>query len=381
MDRWVAEFMERTPNIGNNAASVGTAVHGALEEFVRAVYIEKTHAGLDRVQQKELLITFYQISYVKTFGTSDMETPEYDDGFKLSMRWFERTTWDDVEYVESVELKETIAIPYNHPDGTVHEIPFNYIMDRVDYLGNNVWRVVDYKSIRALIQPGELETKLQARAYALAIQIKHPEAERINVIFDLLRHEPVGLVITREDNVAFWRFLCAETQRIVNTKPEDIKPNLNSECKWCVKNVTCEAFQLNAINGGIMGLSIDEIAGKYEQMLDMQTTLNIIVPKLEEELMKHAAKTEVLDWETTDGREVSVFTTNGRRSVNAERVQELLGEKLFAKYGKTSMTVTALDELIKDPTLDPLTRKKLKDTITKGNGQLKVKVSKKKMGF
>jgi hypothetical protein len=381
MDRWVAEYMNRAPDYDNAAASVGTTVHGALEDFVRAVHIDKTHAGLDRVKQKELLITYLQMSYVKTFGMTDMETPEYEDSFKLAMRWFERTTWDDVESVESVELKETIKVPYNHPDGTVHEVDFNYIMDRVDYLGDGVWRVVDYKSIRALMQPDELETKLQARAYALAIQIKHPDAKRIHVVFDLLRHEPIGLGFTRDDNVKFWQFLCAETQRIVNLDEADVEPNLNKECKWCVKNVSCKLFELNAINGGIMGLSIDEVAAKYEMLLDMQTTLNIMVPNLEDELMRHAAKTEVLDWETADGREVSVYTTNGRRSVNAERAQEILGPDLFAEHGKQSITVATIEELCKDPTIDPEMRAKLKATLTKGNGKLSVKVTKKKMGF
>lgn len=381
MDRWVAEFLHRAPDYGNAAADVGTTVHGALEDFVRAVYIDKTHADLDRVQQKELLITFLQMSYVKTFNTTDTDTAEYQDAFKLAMRWFERTLWDDVEYVESVELKETIEVPYNHPDGTVQQVPFNYIMDRVDYLGNNVWRVVDYKTIRASMSPGDLEAKLQARAYALAIQIKHPDAQRIHVVFDLLRHEQIGLTITRDDNIKFWRFLCAETQRIVNTDEADVKPSLNKECKWCVKKVTCELFQLNAINGGIMGLTIDEIAAKYEMLGDMQATLNIILPQLEEELMKHAAMTEILEWETSDGREVEVYTSNGRRSVNAERAQELLGPDLFAQYGKQTMTVSAVEELIKDPTIPPEVRAKLKTTISKGIGQLKVKVSKKKMGF
>ena len=187
-DRWVAEYMNRAPSFSNSAADVGTAVHGGLEMFVKAFFVDKTHdpVALGRVKQKELLITFYQMSYVQTFGTADMETPEYKDGFQLTMRWFERTDLAAKQMigVESVELKETIKVPYNHPDGTVKELDFNYIMDRVDQLADTVWEVVDYKTIRVPLQPDDLEDKLQARAYALAIQIKHPEATHVKVTFD-----------------------------------------------------------------------------------------------------------------------------------------------------------------------------------------------------
>src|SRR5699024_4479079 len=111
------------------------------------------------------------------------------------------------------------------------------------------WEVVDYKTVRVPIQPDDLDTKIQARAYSLAIQIKHPEATKIKVTFDLLRHDPVSIEFTRDDNIAFWKFLVAETQRIVDLDEADVRPTLNPECGFCVKKYSCKLLQANIAGG------------------------------------------------------------------------------------------------------------------------------------
>jgi hypothetical protein len=383
LDRWKAEYIDRAPSFSNAAADVGTTVHGALELFVKAFYIDKTHdLAMGRVKQKELLITFYQMSYVQTFGTADMDTPEYEDGYKLTLRWFERTKLDDIDHVESCELKETIPVPFNLPDGSRGEVPFNYIMDRVDYLGDDCWRVVDYKTIRIPIQPSDLEAKLQARAYALACQIKHPEAKKVTVMFDLIRHEPVSLTFTRDDNIKFWHFLCGETQRIINTKESDIRPTLNPECRFCVKKFTCPLMKKNVDAGGIMSLSTDDAAKLFNELTMQMAANKGILDTLEEMLMRHAANTDTLEWETSDGSfDVGIGMTSGRRGVNAEAALKILGEEKFKEVGSYSMTVSAVEDLIKDPTVDSEVRNKLKSIITKGNGNLKLSVKPKKTVF
>jgi hypothetical protein len=387
-DRWVSEYMDRVPNFDNDAAQVGTTVHGALEMLVKACWIDKTHAGLTRVQQKELLITFYQMSYVQTFGTADFETREYKDGFDLAMRWFGRTNLDEKDMigVETVEVKETIKIPYNHPDGVAHhcekcqapgvcQVDFNYLMDRVDQIDETTWEVVDYKSIRVPITPEELEQKIQARAYALAIQIKHPEATLIKVTFDLLRHEPVSIYLKRDDNIAFWRYLCAETQEIVNRKVEDVVPRLNLECGYCVKKHTCPLMRKNVAGGGLHAIDVDEAAERVEQIGAQLRALGRMKDELEEVLMRHAAATDTLQWPTQDGALEVEITSSRRRVFPAQRAAEIMGPELFAKMG--NMTLGNLETIIKDPSMPQETRDQLKELITWTNGNLGVKVKKK----
>lgn len=378
MDRWKSEYIDRAPNFSNAAADVGTSVHGGLEEYVKAVFIDKSHAHLSRTELKELLITFYQMSYIQTFGTSDIETQEYKDGFDLSMKWFGRTDLASKPMlkVESAELKETILVPYNHPDGTVENLKFNYIMDRVDQISETVWEVVDYKTVRVPISPEDLVNKIQARAYALAIQIKHPEATRVIVTFDLLRHEQVSIEFNREDNIAFWRFLCSETQRIVNLNESDVRPTLNAECQYCVKKFTCKLMQGNISAGGIHSLSVNESVDMIAKLKDQMKANGRIVEALEEIVMRHAAETDTLHWETEDGlREVEI-AVGRRRTFPAHRAAEVMGPELFAQMG--SMTLGNLEKIIKDDSLDADMRKELKSMIGYTNGNLNVKIKEKK---
>lgn len=389
-DRWVAEYLNRARGFSNAAADVGTAVHGGLEGFVKAVFIDKTHTGLDRVAQKELLISFYQMSYVATFNTADMETDEYKDGFHLTMKWFERTDLNGTEVV-SVESKKTIEIPFNHPDGTSHKcehcahsetpgvcyIPFNYIMDRVDKTGETTYEVVDYKTVRVPIQPEDLENKLQARAYSLAVQIEHPDATEVKVTFDLLRHDKISLTFKRDDNIAFWRFLCSTTQRIVDTKPEDARPVLNPECGYCVKKFSCPLMKKDVAVGGIHSLSIDE---KAQLMADLeaQTKANgYIIEALNEQLLIHAAHIEELSWETEAGDYEVEVKGSRRRKFPAHQAAAIMGPELFAQMG--SMTLGNLDKIIKDESLDPDMRKQLEALVAwEQSGELKAKVKPKK---
>lgn len=397
MDRWNAEYMNRAGGFSNSAADVGTAFHGGAELFVKAVFVDKTHAGLSRPEQKELLITFYTMSYVQTFGTADTETEEYKDGFDLTMKWFARTdlgvkiSSGGMLCVESTELKETIPVPFNHPDGTAHGVcdkcvgkntpgvcyvDFNYIMDRVDQIGETEWEVVDYKTVRVPIQPGDLEFKFQARAYALAIQIKHPECTLVTVTFDLIRHEPVSLDFTRDDNIAFWRFLCDEVQRIVDTKVESIRPNLNPECGYCVKKFSCPIMTRNIENGGIHSVEIDGAVVLAVKLKEQMKANKLIVEALEDKIMRHAAATDDLQWITGDEAYEVEIGVGRRRAFPAHKAAEIMGGELFAQMG--SMTLGNLEKLIKDESLDAGMRQQLKDLISWTNGNLQVSIKPKK---
>lgn len=392
MDRWKAEYMDRVPGPNNFAANIGTTVHGALEAFVKAFFINKTHdpRTMTRAKQQEMLVTFYNASYIQVFGNADFDTDEYKDGYDLTIRWFKRNNLVEKPMigVETVEVKETIKVPYDHPEGISHTCPkcvdagygqgvclvdFNYLMDRVDQLEETVWEVVDYKTVRVPIQPNELEVKLQARAYALAIQIKHPNATRIKVTFDLLRHEPVSIWVTKEDNIRFWNFLCTETQRIVDLDENDVRPVLNAECGFCVKKYSCELMTKNIAGGGVHSLSPDEAAAMIVKLKEQIKANNRIVDDLEEKVMRHAAHSEQLEWRTEDGGLDIEITASRRRTFDAKEAAEIMGPELFAQMG--NMTLGNLEKITKDESLDADMRARLKALIGFTNGNLGVKIN------
>lgn len=382
LDRWAAEYIDRTPAVDNNAALTGSAVHGALEDFVVAFFIKKTHdVSMSQTQKKSVLETFYLMSFVKVFGHSDTSIPEYADGWELAQKWLKRTDLaaKDMIGVETVEVKETIEVPYNSPDGGQGVIPFNYLMDRVDQISPTEWEVIDYKTVRVPITIEDLEAKIQARAYALALQIKHPEATKIKVTFDLLRHEPVSIFFTRDDNIAFWNFLVDETQRLVDTPREKVRPKLNAECGYCVKKFDCELMTKNIAAGGVHSIPVDNAISLVDQLKMQMKANKIIVENLEEQIMKHAAASEQLEWVTENGELEVQIGVSRRRNFPAQRAAEIMGEQLFAQMG--NMTLGNLEKIIKDESVEESVREELKGLIYWANGDLTVKIKPKKKLF
>lgn len=390
MDRWNAEYMQRARGMGNSAADTGSAVHGGFEKYVEAVYINKTHKP-----NFELLNTFYQMSYVQVFGTTDMDTAEFKDGYELIKKWYARTDLSGRQVV-SVERRKQTPIPYNHPDGAVHScdicaphkskyapgtcfIPFTYIIDRLDLLDEGMYEVVDYKSQRIPFSPEEFEGKIQVRAYALMVQIEHPDAQRVKVTLDFLRHEPVSVWFTREDNIQFWKWLTTETQRIVDTKPIEIKPTLNPECMYCVKKVTCKLIQSNIAVGGIHSLDPDEKVDLKFQLENQKKAIGYILQELDDSLLRLAAESETLDWDTTDGKYTASVTVGRRRAFDSNAAAQIMGPELFAQMG--SMTLGNLEKIIKDTSVPKEVRDQLSQLIYKTNGNPGLKIKPKQKGF
>ena len=143
--------------------------------------------------------------------------------------------------------------------GEQYSLPFTYIWDRCDSLkdGSEV-EVTDYKTVAMPVSPEELRSRIQPRAYALAAQIRFPDAERIWVTYDLLRYDKVGVVFTRAENVATWRYLQQMAVRI--RESDGTKETLNAECRWCVRKSACETLHKHASNGGILGIQDIQVA-------------------------------------------------------------------------------------------------------------------------
>lgn len=343
MARWKAEYFERGGGFSGTAANTGTACHGALELFVQAVFIDKKILW-DDLGSLEI---FYMKSFTETFGHADFNSPEYKDGWTLVKKWHKRTDLSDVHRVVSVEQKHQFDVPVKF--GIVEEkIPLSYIMDRLDEMDPDckVIRVVDYKTIRIPINPDELHSNVQARIYALMAQIKYPKAERIWVVFDLLRHDTVGTVFTREDNIETWEFLKREAQRIADTPVDKAPETLNAECRFCVRAATCKTLNSNVAVGGVFSLSQEEIARKKLEIEHKIRGLESLVEKFNDALLQEARQRDELEWVTTDGVKVEIRASRSRK-VNWPVVAKILGPDIMAREGK--MNLTQLDQILEAP--------------------------------
>ena len=347
--RFHAEYVLRAPNLSSEAADLGTVCHAALEDFVAAKH--------EPPKDWPALEAFYFKHYETVFEDDSRRA----EGLTMLRTWHERTDFTN-RIVLSTEKKDTFDIPT--PYGP---IPFNYIWDRCDLLegpwmqngdGDHI-EVTDYKTISRPISPDGLKDKIQARCYGLAAQIQFPQAEKIWVTFDLLRFEPVGIVFTRDDNVATWKYLKRLAQRVLEMEqPEE---RLNGECHWCVRRHECSLLREHVEAGGILGLGDPITVSKRRHELSNQAkALNRVIEELDSFLIDWAEKNDMMEWDADDLH--VAITARKTRTIDTKRAVDLLDPDLLRKYG--NLTMTAVDKLLKSGELDPRTASDLRELIT-----------------
>lgn len=345
MGRWEVEMFNRTKApMRGTAATLGSSCHGALEDYVKFVYLErKEQPSID------LMMSLWRIHYKINFGPlADERSVEFTTGRKLLQDWHKRTVFDG-HTVLSAEQKEFFILKSR--DGK-NEVQFNYILDRFDQLKEDEFEVVDYKSNVMPVGADELRRKLQARVYALAMQIKYPTARRIWVTFDMLRFGQTSVAFDRADNIATFRRLQDAFQMILDTPEGDAPHELNSECLFCPIKTTCPEVTRSINLGSVLSIQDLEKAADLRALLDYQEkAAKAAKAELDTHIMTIAAGTGQVVVDT--GLTKMTFSAKRTRSISGHATREIVGDDIFAQYGKEDITVGAWEELKKDPRLTP----------------------------
>lgn len=356
MERWKVENFHKTPQGSSEPANIGTTCHYALEHFVYDVYLEPD--PLKRIAWSDIakLVQYYKIGYIETFGSTDFDTEAFHDGEKLVAAWYDRNKNGLPNKVLSCEIKENFSIKTS-----AGEIPFNFIYDRLDQIEEDVYEVVDYKSIRAYIKPEDLKRKIQPRAYALAAQIKFPNAKRIWVSFDMLRHDgPVGVVFDRDENAATYRYLKRAAERIIATDEDATTEQLNDECKWCIRKANCDTLLRANAGGTWHGMDPETAAQRKLEISTQILALKYADEELDKVLMGEAERRDEFEFEL--GSNQVTFSARPTRKANSNAVLNIVGPELGAKYG--NFTITNIDKMLKSGELSPDQVSKVKAEIS-----------------
>lgn len=366
MARWEAENFHRGRGIANSAANLGSAVHGALEAYVTNCIMDHAFPATEKQ-----LLEFFKMSYMSIFGTADFDSEDYTDGVAMLKAWIKRTDFSSFTVI-SCEVKENFPL-----DTSVGPIPFNYIWDRFDQLNEGEYRVVDYKTNRWGLNPADLKKKVQARAYgvAAAIKLKGMQVDRIWVEFDMLRHDgPVGVVFTREDNAAMWRFMQRTAERIIATPEGFVEETLNQACNFCVRKANCQTLQKNILVGGIMGIADPLAAVDLRTSLEYQAkAVQRAIMELDELILARAKEADLFEFESATN--TMTIGVSSRRDIDPDRAALVIGDELFKKYGGRKLTLGAVDKMLKGDELTDAQKSQLRGLIFKNHGEPRVKVA------
>lgn len=353
--RFRVEYVERAPSPSGAAASLGTSCHTAME-----VWVADGHYQKDYPDPMSVMKGIYDEAYWAVFADSS----RYDEGLGLVRKWLKRQDWSDRE-VLSTEAKLNFKLKTS-----AGLIPFNYIMDRMDLRRNGDIEVIDYKSLSMPVAPEQLKHKIQARCYALAAQLEHPDAERIWVTFDMLRFDPVGIVFSKEENRGTWKYLHAVAERII--ADTEAPETLGEGCRYCIRKSVCASLAAHTAAGGPLGIS-DPIAAA-EARYRIQSALGGLRRQLDEldaVLLAHCQADEITGF---DAGPVSVaVSVTGRRGVDAERVAQVVGGDVMMKYGE--LKISTIDELLKSNDIDDEQKSAVRQLIFRNYSEPAIKVA------
>lgn len=279
---------------------------------------------------------------MKHYMTTDFSSDEFSEGVDLLKAWFKRTDFTDIEVV-TVEVKKSYPVKTS-----VGEIPFNYIIDRLDKDGPNSYRVVDYKTNRFGYKPEDLRNLPQARIYAMMTKIEYPDAERITVEFDMLRHGgPVGVIFSRDDLIEVWKWIKGEAERIIETDEDNAPETINTYCGFCAKKATCNALVNSVSAGSVLSFnSASEAVDRRAELAMAGKAIRAALQEIDTFVMTQALETETLEWE---GKHNRMLISSGRktRKLDTVRAATALGEDFMRSIGKTSVTMAQVDALLK----------------------------------
>lgn len=358
LKRYHAEYVLRTPKTeASEAANLGNAVHGALEDYVKAIYVDKVNLA----PTLKNLLNFYNKHFEKWFGTADRSNDWYPQGKEQLTTWFKRTNLDNVQVI-STEKKSFIPIPTSQGHKR-----YNYIWDRCDLFeedGKVIIRVVDYKTWRKNMQPREMRHKTQVRMYAMAaaVQFKHLNPDEIWVQLDQLRYGNPEVKFTREDNVETWRYVKRQAEIIIEADENKLEEKLNPECGYCVIKSRCTKLRKNIEGGGVWSMQTDEELAEALAALDNQA--KGAEQAAEEVRAILQARMDNADKDTLDAGNFTVeFSKTARRQTNNRAVSLIVGPDLFKQIGKVS--VSDVDALIKSGELGPEKTKQLETVFSK----------------
>ena len=125
---------------------------------------------------------------------------------------------------------------------TPEGVPLIGAMDKIVEIDDETVGVIDYKTNKFASSGADLKKDMQLSLYDLAARVMYPEYRKVVLIMDYLRTRPVYSYRTPEERDAFSKYLKGIYEEILNTKEDDLKPNLNQFCSYCDYKTHCSRY-------------------------------------------------------------------------------------------------------------------------------------------
>lgn len=327
--QWQARYEGGGRTGSGDAADLGTALHEALELFLSKVDSKSIKTGWDQ------LYDAYKEAY-----WSHMSSPEmFAEGSDMLKKWYARQIEDIENWHErtvlSFEERTEMILETKYGD-----VPFVYIIDRLDQHADGEIEVIDYKSGKWQQNGYDLRHDIQARSYATAIWRRFPGQSLYWVTFDYLRNEPVGVSFRAAECEAHYQYLVRLAERIIES--DGTQETLNSMCRFCIRKHHCKALYRYELVDGTATEDVDKLIGKRLELSYMQKAIEAMMADID-----NAVKAELMesdDDELVSGDVTVRLTSRRSRTVDSEAVIDVIGPE--AALGYIKVGASDIDQII-----------------------------------
>lgn len=247
----MTEFAEEL----QESSRVGTLVHGALERVYRYVLENKIEGEVgEDVATK---------AFRRAFIESDVRDEDgYQEGLAMVRDYVSRTKFD-YDMLIPDELGGGIERKFDLQAGEFWILGY---IDLIEYHGDGIFEVVDFKTNKNMFTKDELAKDVQLSVYGWAIRELFENVKEVHFRFELIRH---GVHQKAHRNIE----QCIEGVRYLTDMARqlevrsDFPPTLGMLCSWCNVRHHCEAYRMaqkpeNADK--LMGLVANEQMGLGE---------------------------------------------------------------------------------------------------------------------
>jgi putative RecB family exonuclease len=219
-------------------AFMGSRVHDALEKL----YNDLKYAKLNT---QEELLEFYNKEWEEKFS-EDIKVVKEDYtaenyrviGEKFIKDYYKKYHPFNQNKLIGCEIRVFIDLD---EDG---EYRLQGYIDRLDYAGDGVYEIHDYKTANSLPDQGKMDEDRQLAIYSVAVKEKYADCKEVKLIWHYLAFDK-EIISERTD-----QDLEELKQKIVNTIKEIEAKDLNSYepkqsalCNWCAYKTKCPLFK------------------------------------------------------------------------------------------------------------------------------------------
>ena len=228
------------------AADFGVVLHDALEQTYAWILAEEYEGQFPEA----VLLEHFRLAWVSS-GIVGVDL--YQEGRDILRRYVQRIGLVDHMRTLAVEKEFNMLLGPGtcrlvDPTEKAHWATrqgyyvVNGFIDRIDRVDSETVEVVDYKSGRMLFAREELDVDLQMSIYSLAVRQIYPWAKRVQLAFDMLRHDLRQTTERSEEDLASAvDYVLAMGAR---SEKGPYVARLNTHCGTCDHRARCETYKL-----------------------------------------------------------------------------------------------------------------------------------------